>query len=88
MPLMAAYIAEMGMMITDMIIVGRLGSNELAAVGLAADWFYVLLLIGMGIISIVGVLVAQSFGEGDMQAVKDAAVGDCGRRPSAPLRGS
>jgi MATE family multidrug resistance protein len=73
MPLMAAYIAEMGMMITDMIIVGRLGSNELAAVGLAADWFYVLLLIGMGIISIVGVLVAQSFGEGDMQAVKDTA---------------
>ena len=73
MPLMAAYIAEMGMMITDMIIVGRLGSNELAAVGLAADWFYVLLLIGMGIISIVGVLVAQSFGEGDMRAVKDSA---------------
>ena len=34
---MAAYIAEMGMMITDMIIVGRLGSNELAAVGLTAD---------------------------------------------------
>ena len=73
MPLMAAYIAEMGMMITDMIIVGRLGSKELAAVGLTADWFYVLLLIGMGVISIVGVLVAQSFGEGNMQAVRDSA---------------
>ena len=73
MPLMAAYIAEMGMMITDMIIVGRLGSNELAAVGLTADWFYVLLVIGMGVISIVGVLVAQSFGEGNMQAVRDSA---------------
>jgi len=36
-PLMAAYLAEMGMMITDMIIVGRLGSAELAAVGLTAD---------------------------------------------------
>ncbi len=70
---MAAYIAEMGMMITDMIIVGRLGSNELAAVGLTADWFYVLLLIGMGFISIVGVLVAQSFGEKNYQAVKDSA---------------
>ena len=70
---MAAYIAEIGMMITDMIIVGRLGSNELAAVGLTADWFYVLLLIGMGVISIVGVLVAQSFGEGNMQAVTDSA---------------
>jgi len=70
---MAAYIAEMGMMITDMIIVGRLGSNELAAVGLTADWFYVLLLIGMGFISIVGVLVAQSYGEKNYQAVKDSA---------------
>jgi len=73
MPLMAAYIAEMGMMITDMIIVGRLGSNELAAVGLTADWFYVLLVIGMGVISIVGVLVAQSLGEGNMQAIRDSA---------------
>ncbi|MFT5351938.1 MAG: MATE family multidrug resistance protein, partial [Gammaproteobacteria bacterium] len=73
MPLMAAYLAEMGMMITDMIIVGRLGSNELAAVGLSADWFYVLLLIGMGVISIVGVLVAQNYGAGNDQGVRDAA---------------
>jgi MATE family multidrug resistance protein len=71
-PLVAAYLAEMGMMITDMIIVGRLGSNELAAVGLTADWFYVLLLIGLGIVSIVGVLAAQSFGEGNHHGVTDA----------------
>lgn len=71
-PLMAAYLAEMGMMITDMIIVGRLGSDELAAVGLTADWFYVLLLIGMGTVSIVGVLAAQSMGAGDRRGVTDA----------------
>ncbi|MDH4049215.1 MAG: MATE family efflux transporter [Gammaproteobacteria bacterium] len=71
-PLLAAYLAEMGMLITDMIIVGHLGSNELAAVGLAADWFYVLLLIGMGIISIVGVLVAQSVGARDFRGATDA----------------
>src|SRR5690606_29276737 len=72
MPLMAAYLAEMGMMITDMIIVGRLGSAELAAVGLTADWFYVLLLIGMGTVSIVGVLAAQSLGSGDRRGAADA----------------
>ncbi|MBT8078642.1 MAG: MATE family efflux transporter [Gammaproteobacteria bacterium] len=72
-PLMAAYVAEMGMMITDMIIVGRLGANELAAVGLTADWFYVLLLIGMGIISIVGVLAAQSLGEGNSEGITSAS---------------
>lgn len=71
-PLVAAYLAEMGMMITDMIIVGRLGSDELAAVGLTADWFYVLLLIGMGTVSMVGVLAAQSLGAGDRQGVIDA----------------
>ncbi len=72
LPLMAAYVAEMGMMITDMIIVGRLGSNELAAVGLTADWFYVLLLLGMGVVSIVGVLAAQSFGAGNPDGVADS----------------
>ena len=71
-PLVTAYLAEMGMMITDMIIVGRLGSDELAAVGLTADWFYVLLLIGMGTVSIVGVFAAQSLGAGNRQGVVDA----------------
>ncbi len=73
LPLTAAYVAEMGMVITDMIIVGRLGSNELAAVGLAGDWFWVLLLIGMGVISIVGVIAAQNLGAGDRQGVIEAS---------------
>jgi MATE family multidrug resistance protein len=73
LPLTMAFVAEMGMVITDMIIVGRLGSNELAAVGLAGDWFWVLLLIGMGVISIVGVFAAQSLGEGNKQGVIDSA---------------
>jgi MATE family multidrug resistance protein len=72
LPLTAAYLAEMGMFITDMIMVGRLGSNELAAVGLAGDWFWVLLLIGMGVISIIGVIAAQCLGAEDRQGVIDA----------------
>ncbi len=64
-PLIAAYLVEMAMLIIDMIIVGQLGSIELAAVGLAGDWFYVLLLIGMGTVSMVAVLVAQARGRGD-----------------------
>jgi MATE family multidrug resistance protein len=69
LPLTAAYIAEMVMVITDMIIVGRLGSKELAAVGLAGDWYWVLLLIGMGVISIVGVIAAQCLGADDHKGV-------------------
>ena len=70
LPLTAAYMAEMGMVITDMIIVGRLGSNELAAVGLAGDLFWIFLLIGMGVISIVGVLAAQNLGAGKIDALR------------------
>ena len=71
-PLTAAWIAEMAMFITDMIMVGKIGSKELAAVGLAGDWFWVLLLIGMGIISMVGVLAAQSLGENNPRGATEA----------------
>jgi MATE family multidrug resistance protein len=67
-PLAAAYLAEIAMMITDMAIVGRLGSVQLAAVGLAGDLMIEVMLFGMAIVSIVGVLVAQSIGAGDAQS--------------------
>lgn len=71
-PLIAAYLVEMAMLIIDMMIVGHLGSTELAAVGLAGDWFYVLLLIGMGTVSMVAVLVAHARGTGDMRGAGSA----------------
>jgi MATE family multidrug resistance protein len=67
-PLAAAYLAEIAMMITDMVIVGRLGSVQLAAVGLAGDLMIEIMLFGMAIVSIVGVLVAQTIGAGDAQS--------------------
>lgn len=73
LPLTAAYLAEMGMVITDMVIVGRLGSDELAAVGLAGDLFWIFLMIGMGALSLVSVLAAQALGAGDPRGATDAA---------------
>ena len=72
LPLAAAYLAEIAMMVTDIVIVGRLGSVELAAVGLAGDIFFEFLLICMGVVSIVGVLVAQAQGAGDLDAASRA----------------
>lgn len=66
-PLAAAYLAEMAMWITDMAIVGRLGSVQLAAVGLAGDLMFEVMLFCMAIASIVGVLVAQAIGSGDAE---------------------
>ena len=72
-PLAGAYLAEVAMVVITKIIAGKLGHLELAAVGLTADWFYVLLLIGMGVIAIVGVLVAQSHGERNNDGIRTAA---------------
>ena len=64
LPLVAAYLAEVAMFLTTKIVVGRLGYHELAAVGLAGELAMELLFIVMGVLSIVGVLVAQADGGG------------------------
>lgn len=67
-PLAAAYIAEIAMTVTDRLVVGRLGSVELAAVGLFGDLSIEVLLFGMAIISVVSVTVSQNLGEGNEAA--------------------
>ena len=73
LPLAAAYLAEVAMFITTKVVVGRLGYEELAAVGLAGEIAMEMLLICMGFLSIVGVFVAQSEGAGNMQQAGHAA---------------
>jgi len=64
LPLMAAYLAEYAMFVITKIVVGRLGYHELAAVGLAGELSFAVLVILMGLLSIVGVLVAPAEGAG------------------------
>jgi len=59
-PLAVALLAEMAMSFTDLAVVGRLGNLELAAVGLAGNIFFSLLFVCMGLVSIVGVHVAEA----------------------------
>ncbi len=63
-PLSAAYLAEFAMFITTKMVVGKLGYHELAAVGIAGDLSFEILVILMALLSVVGVLVAQSEGAG------------------------
>ena len=63
-PLVAAYLGEVAMFLTTKIVVGRLGYQELAAVGLSGSLAMEVLFVIMGILSIVGVLVAQADGAG------------------------
>lgn len=62
LPLACTYLAEVAMVYTDKVIVGRLGSVELAAAGLAGDLMIELILLAIGPLSIVGVLAAQAHG--------------------------
>lgn len=71
-PLAAAFIAEMAMSVTDTLIVGHLGSVQLAAVGLTANLVFLGLTICIHVLSIVGVLVAQNHAAGDDIAATNA----------------
>jgi len=61
-PLAAAYLAELAMSLTTKSIVGQLGYHELAGIGLAADTAAEVVVVLVGLLSVVGVLVAQAEG--------------------------
>ena len=66
-PLSAAYLAEYAMFITTKMVVGKIGYHELAAVGIAGDLSFEILIIFMAMLSVVGVLVAQAEGGSDRE---------------------
>ncbi|CAM3719755.1 putative multidrug resistance protein NorM [Pseudomonas reidholzensis] len=47
------------LVLTDLIIVGRLGALEFAAVGLAITFFWTFVVVGISVISVIGVLIAE-----------------------------
>lgn len=72
-PLAGAYLAEFAMFLTSRLVVGHLGYRELAAVGLAGDLAFELLVVLMALLSVVGVLVAHAEGSGDRAKAGQAA---------------
>jgi len=68
-PLAGANLAELGMALTDMAIVGRLGAVEFAAVGLAGGVIFDIESILAGVLTVVGVLVAEAYGRGERERV-------------------
>lgn len=69
LPLAAAYLAEYAMFITTKMVVGQLGYQKLAAVGISGDLSFQILVVLMGMLSVVGVLAAQAEGAGDKARV-------------------
>ena len=61
-PLALTQLGQIAMMTTDIALIGRLGSEAVAAAALAHTVFFVSFTFGMGLVSAVAPLAAQAFG--------------------------
>ena len=62
LPLVFAYLADVMIIITAKMVVGRLGAIDLAAAGVSTDISYQMCIVLMGLFSVVGVLVSEARG--------------------------
>lgn len=62
LPLIFAYLADVLMVVTTKIVIGKLGYVELAAAGISADIGFQLAIIVKGLFSVVGVFASQAYG--------------------------
>lgn len=69
-PLVGAQLAQMAINTTDVILVGWLGTTELASVVLATQLFFVVFIFGTGFTSAVVPLVAQAIGRNNQVGVR------------------
>src|SRR5690349_17102494 len=63
-PLAVAQVTQIAMGITDMVLLGSLGSDALAVGGLGTGLFFTTVLVLQGVLSAVAVLVSQARGAG------------------------
>ena len=69
LPLILSQLAQMSMSFVDTLMVGRLGSQQLAGVAVGGAVFYAAILISLGILMAVSPMVSQGYGAGDRHAV-------------------
>ena len=71
-PLIGAQLAQLGIHTTDMIIVGQLGAEKLAAMVLAGQFYFVVFIFGTGFSVAVVPMVANAYGQGDATSARRA----------------
>lgn len=76
LPLIGSHLAQMALHVTDTVLLGWYGVDELAAVVLATSAFFVIFIMGSGFAQAVMPLVASALGAGDETRVRrDARMG-------------
>jgi multidrug resistance protein, MATE family len=71
-PIMAGFVGQMLMGITDTVMVGRVGTIPLAASAFAHNLYHLPMVAGFGLLSAVGVQVSQAYGAGRRSAAGEA----------------
>ncbi len=70
LPLIGSHLAQMGLHVTDTVMLGWYGVAELAAVVLGSSSFFVIFILGSGFAQAVMPMVAQALGRGDEAQVR------------------
>jgi MATE family multidrug resistance protein len=70
-PIIIAQLAQMGTGVVDTIMAGRYGAMDLAAIAIGYNIWLPLFLLTLGIMLATSVLVAQDFGAGRLQNIRD-----------------
>ncbi|WP_019904975.1 MATE family efflux transporter [Methylobacterium sp. 77] len=64
-PLILTNLAQHGLVTADVVLLGRLGAEPLAAGALATSLYFILFICGIGLASVVSPLIAGAVGRGD-----------------------
>jgi multidrug resistance protein, MATE family len=71
-PIALTQLGQIAMMTTDLVLIGRLGDESVAAAALAHTVFFISFTFGMGLVSAVAPLAAQAFGARNPRLVRRA----------------
>ncbi len=71
-PIALTQLGQIAMMTTDLMLLGRLGANVVAAAALAHTVLFAAFTLGMGLVAAVAPLAAQAFGARDPRGVRRA----------------
>jgi len=70
LPMALTQLGQTAMLTTDVLLLGRLGADSLAAAALGMNFFFLLFIVGMGIVTATAPLAAQAHGAGDARGVR------------------
>jgi multidrug resistance protein, MATE family len=71
-PMALTQLGQIAMMTTDLALIGRLGTEAVAAAALASTVYFVSFTFGLGVVSAVAPLAAQAYGAGNAHQMRRA----------------